>query len=153
MLDYARSGIKSVNKKASLLGLSKLITAKSYDVRKPLPFNDETFDCCFSHMLYCMAFRSKELEFLSKELHRILKSGGLNIYSVRHTGDADYGIGIHRGEDLYETGGFIVHFFTKEKINQLSAGFEILNIDNFEEGKLPRKLFQVTLKKNQFSFH
>ena len=62
--------------------------------------------------------------------------------------DADYGIGIYKGEDLYETKGFIVHFFSKEKINLLSNGFEIVNIEKFEEGTFPRKLSRVTLKKN-----
>ena len=66
---------------------------------------------------------------------------------MRHTGDADYGNGIHRGEDLYEAGGFIVHYFSTEKIKQLSSGFDILNIESFEEGSLPRKLFQITLRK------
>ena len=129
------------------LNLSQFITAKCHDVRKSLPFNDESFDSCFSHMLYCMAFTTNELENLSKEINRVLKPGGLNIYTVRHTGDADYGVGTHRGEDLYETGGFIVHFFSKEKIKHLSTGFEILNIESFEEGKLPRRLFRVTLRK------
>ena len=147
-LDYSHVGIESIINKANSLGLSQLITARNYDVRKKLPFNDETFNACFSHMLYCMAFSTKELEFLSNELLRILKPGGLNIYTVRHTEDADYGIGIYKGEDLYETKGFIVHFFSKEKINQLSNGFEIVNIENFEEGTFPRKLSRVTLKKN-----
>ena len=148
-LDYSKSGIDSIIKKAKKSGLAKRITTKFHDVRKPLPFKDETFDGCFSHMLYCMALTTKELVCLSKELHRVLKPRGVNIYTVRHIGDADYGTGIHRGEDLYETGGFIVHFFSKEKIRQLSAGFEIMNIDNFEEGKLPRKLFRVTLRKSR----
>ena len=87
-----------------------------------------------------------DIDFI-REAHRILKPGGINIFTVRHTGDADYGIGIHKGEDLYETNGFIVHFFSKEKIKQLSNGFEIVNIENFEEGAFPRKLSRVTLKK------
>jgi len=146
-LDYSYAGIESINKKANSLGLSQSITTKNYDVRKKLPFNNDTFDGCFSHMLYCMAFSTKELEFLSDELFRILKPGGLNIYTARHTGDADYETGIHRGEDLYESGGFIVHFFNKEKINLLSKGFKIIEIENFEEGTFPRKLSRVTLRK------
>ena len=67
--------------------------------------------------------------------------------SKRHTENGDYKNGIHRGEDLYENDGFIVHFFSKEKVKQLSNGFDIVNIENFEEGKFPRKLFHVTLKK------
>ena len=147
VLDYSQSGVDSIAKQANILGLAERITVKNHDIRKPLPFKDESFDGCFSHMLFCMAFTTKELKCVSNEIHRVLKPGGINIYTVRHTGDADYGNGIHRGEDLYETGGFIVHYFSTEKIKQLSAGFNILNIESFEEGSLPRKLFQVTLRK------
>ena len=147
VLDYSQTGLDNIIKKAKTLGVDKLITGKIHDVRNPLPFTDEKFGGCFSHMLYCMALTTKELKFLSDEIHRVLKNGGVNIYTVRHTGDGDYKNGIHRGEDLYENGGFIVHFFSKEKVKQLSNGFDIVNIENFEEGKFPRKLFRVTLKK------
>ena len=147
VLDYSQTGLDNIIKKAKTLGVDKLITGKIHDVRDPFPFTDEKFGGCFSHMLYCMALTTKELKFLSDEIHRVLKNGGVNIYTVRHTGDGDYKNGIHRGEDLYESGGFIVHFFSKEKVKQLSNGFDIVNIENFEEGKFPRKLFRVTLKK------
>lgn len=45
------------------------------------------------------------------------------------------------------SGGFTVHFFSREKIEQLAQGFDILSIDEFEEGTLPRRLFRVTLRK------
>ena len=139
--------IDNVIKNAKTLGVDKLITGKIHNVKNPLPFTDEKFGGCFSHMLYCMALTAKELQFLSDEILRVLKNGGINIYTVRHTGDDDYKNGIHRGEDLYENVGFIVDFFSKKKIKQLSYGFDIVNIENFEEGKFPRKLFRVTLKK------
>ena len=81
------------------------------------------------------------------EAYRILKPGGINIYTVRHTNDGDFQNGIHIGEDLYENDGFIVHFFSKEKVKRLSKGFEVLDIEKFEEGKFPRKLFIVKNKK------
>ena len=34
-----------------------------------------------------------------------------------------------------------------DKINRLAKGFKILNIEKFEEGSFPRKLFRVTLEK------
>lgn len=81
------------------------------------------------------------------QVWRVLKHGGYHIYTVRHICDPHYGTGIYRGEDMYEVDGFIVHFFSKEKVIHLAQGFDILGIDEFEEGDLPRKLFRVTLRK------
>lgn len=147
VLDYSPKGLEVIHHKAASLGLAEWIIPVCHDVRKPLPFEDETFDACYSHMLYCMALTTAELELLSQEVWRILKPRGLNLYTVRHTGDSHYGTGIHRGEDMYEVGGFIVHFFSKEKVEHLSRGYEILGLEEFEEGPLPRKLFLVKLHK------
>ena len=48
---------------------------------------------------------------------------------------------------MYEVGGFIVHFFSTEKVRQLAKGWEIVSIVEFEEGGLPRRLFRVALRK------
>ena len=146
-LDYSPAAIKIINKKALENKLSKFISTKIFDVRKKLPFENNSIEACFSHMLYCMALSTSDLINLNNEVCRILKPGGINIYTVRHTGDGDYKNGAHIGEDLYENDGFIVHFFSKEKIRKISDGFDIINIEKFEEGTFPRKLFRVILKK------
>ena len=146
-LDYSQKAIEIINNKSKKLNLTQFIKTKIFDVRKKLPFDDNTIDGCFSHMLYCMALTNLEIENLNKEICRILKPKGINIYTVRNTDDGDYKNGIHRGEDLYENDGFIVHFFSKEKVKQLSNGFEVLNIEKFDEGKFPRKLFIVKNRK------
>ena len=146
-LDYSLSGIKAINKKAEKLNLSNFISTKIFDVREKLPFEDNSIEACFSHMLYCMALANNDLENLNQEIHRILKPKGINIYTVRHTNDGDFKKGIHRGEDLYENDGFIVHFFSKDKVKSLLKGFENISIDEFEEGGFPRKLYFVVNKK------
>ncbi len=146
-LDYSQNAVETLRAKAAAAGLTNRITARRHDVREPLPFDDNIFDCCYSHMLYCMALTVAELEHLSAEVRRVLRPGGLIVYTVRHTGDAHYGTGIHRGEGMYEVGGFIVHFFTKDLIEQLAQGYDVLSINEFEEGGLPRKLYRVTLLK------
>ncbi len=146
-LDYSSTAIKIINEKVTKYKLTNLISTKIFDVRQKLPFEDNSVDACFSHMLYCMALTTAELKYLNSEICRILKPGGINIYTVRHTGDGDYKNGIHRGEDLYENDGFVVHFFSKEKVIKISDGFNVVSIDKFEEGKFPRKLFRVILKK------
>ena len=146
-LDYSPAAIKVINKKILENKLSNLVSTKIFDVRKKLPFENNSVEVCFSHMLYCMALTTSELKFLNNEICRVLKPGGMNVYTVRHTGDGDYKNGTHIGEDLYENDGFIVHFFSEEKVRQIADGFNIYNIENFEEGTFPRKLFRVILKK------
>jgi SAM-dependent methyltransferase len=147
VLDYSQIAVDTINSKAKGLGVADRITAIQHDVRKPLPFEDNSFDACYSHMLFCMSLTTEELVRLSAEVLRVLKPGGLHVYTVRHTGDPHYGTGIHRGEDMYEVGGFIVHFFDRAKVELLAEGYEIVSIGEFEEGGLPRKLFRVTLRK------
>ena len=146
-LDYSSAAIKIINKKVLKHKLLSLISTKIFDVRKKLPFKNNSVEACFSHMLYCMALTTTELKYLNNEICRILKSGGINIYTARHTGDGDYKNGIHRGENLYENDGFIVHFFSEKKVKEITNGFDVINIEKFEEGMFPRKLFRVTLKK------
>ena len=146
-VDYSSSGLKVINDKAQKQSLSNLISTKLFDVRKKLPFEDNSIEACFSHMLYCMALTTEELKYLNNEICRVLKPNGINIYTVRHTKDGDYKNGIHRGEDLYENEGFIVHFFSKDKINSLLEGYQNIKIEDFEEGSFPRKLHMVINKK------
>ena len=146
-LDYSPTAIKIINKKVIQHKLTSLVSTKIFDVRKKLPFEDNSVEACFSHMLYCMALTTVELKYLNSEICRILKPEGMNVYTVRHTGDGDYKNGTHIGEDLYENDGFIVHFFSEEKVKKITDGFNIIDIEKFEEGKFPRKLFRVILKK------
>jgi len=146
-LDYSPAAIKIINKKVLEAKLSNFISTKIFDVRKKLPFRDNSIEACFSHMLYCMALSTIEIKYLNSEICRILKPGGFNIYTVRHTGDGDYKNGKNIGEDLYENDGFIVHFFSEVKVKKITDGFTVVNIEKFEEGVFPRKLFRVILKK------
>jgi len=146
-LDYSPTAIKIINKKVSENRLSNLVSTKIFDVRKKLPFEDNSVEACFSHMLYCMALSNSDLKNLNNEVLRILKPGGINIYTVRNTSDGDYKNGIHISDDLYENDGFIVHFFSEEKVKKITDGFSFKNIESFEEGTFPRKLFRIILKK------
>lgn len=148
-LDYSEEGRRTIKKKARIIGISSSVITMHHDIRQRLPFDDNFFDGCYSHMLYCMALTTSELEFLSEEIRRVLKPGSLNIYTVRHTGDPHYRTGTHRGEDMWEIGGgFIVHFYNREKIEHLATGYQIVGIEEFEETGLPKKLYLVTLKKS-----
>lgn len=89
VIDYTESGLQAITRRAEALALTSSVFTVCHDVRRPLPFDAETFDGCYSHMLYCMALTTRDLKPLSNEIRRVLKPDGINFYTVRHTGDAD----------------------------------------------------------------
>jgi SAM-dependent methyltransferase len=146
-LDFSAAGVSAIRDKARGEGLAGSLEPVQHDCCEPLTFPDGTFDACYSHMLYCMAFTTAQLEALSREVWRVLRPGGLQLYTVRTTADPDYGRGPAHGDDRFESNGFIVHFFGRELVQRLAAGFELLDVRESEEGDLPRRLFVVLQRK------
>jgi SAM-dependent methyltransferase len=146
-LDYSETAVSAVRERAGSLGLSSLVRAQTCNVKEPLPFADQTFDACYSHMLLCMELSTAEIAFILREIHRLLRPGGLVVYSVRSNFDRHFRTGRHIAEDIYEVGGFVIHFIDEQKIRKLARGYRIQTIERIEEGSLPRDLFIVTMKK------
>ena len=145
-IDYASNALAGLTAAVGPELAGRLATTV-HDVRRSLPFADGSFDACYSHMLFTMALTTADLEVLAGEVHRVLRPGGLCIYTVRHTGDAHYGAGLDLGDNLYENGGFVVHFFDRALVDRLAASFDLDDVTKFEEGDLPRRLWQVTLRR------
>jgi SAM-dependent methyltransferase len=146
-LDFASGAPEAISAAAGTAGLAASVSAACHDVRQPLPFPAGSFDACYSHMLFCMALTTPELVRLAAEVHRAVRPGGLVVYTVRHAGDAHHGTGIPRGDGMYEHGGFVVHFFDRGLVDRLADGFELLDVTEFSEGDLPRRLWRVTMRK------
>lgn len=146
-LDYVGDALDAIATKAAAAGATDAVRIARHDVREPLPFADSAFDAGYSHMLFCMALSTPELERLAAELFRVLRPGGLVVYTVRHTGDAHYGTGTPHGDGIYEHGGFIVHFFDRSLVDRLASGFDLLDVAEFTEGALPRRLWRITMRK------
>ena len=142
-LDYTSSALEQMR---SDLGdaLTAGLTTAAHDVREALPLPASSMDAVYAHMLFCMALSVAELQRLAAEVRRVLRPAGLLIYTVRHTGDAHCGAGIHHGEGVWETGGFAVHFFDRALVDQLATGYELIDSTEFEEGSLPRRLWRIT---------
>jgi SAM-dependent methyltransferase len=142
--DFAAEGIAAIRGKAARAGLADRLCAHEHDVRDPLPLADAGVDAVYSHMLLCMAFTTPELERIAAEIRRVLRPGGWHVYTVRHIGDAHCGVGVPRGDNRYEHGGFVVHFFDRELVDRLAAGMELVDLSELEEGELPRRLWRIT---------
>lgn len=147
VLDYAQTGISAIESKAEEEQVTSLVTAIQHDVRSPLPFEAEVFDACYSHMLFCMALTKNELAGIAREIARVLKPEGINVYTARNTQDPDYGTGVSGGENLFEINGFVIHFFDEGMVSQFAEGYELLSIEEFEEGELPKRLLFVAQRR------
>lgn len=149
-LDFSEAGLCQVKGRAASSGVGGSVILKVGDARDGLPFDNATFDACFSHMFFTMQLTEKELEFIFAEVLRVLRPGGLNIYSVRNVHDPHFGKGKHFGEGMWQNPlGFVVHFFDEDKVKRLATGYEVLWIKEFDDPSPPftKKLYEVVLKK------
>lgn len=142
--DFSATGLEQLKHAAQSKGLADRVTTAAHDVREPLPLPDASVDAVFAHMLLCMALSTPEIHSLVREVRRVLRPGGAFVYTVRHTGDAHYGSGTPHGDDIYEHGGFAVHFFPRHLVDALADGWTLNEVHAFEEGELPRRLWRIT---------
>ncbi|SDL03933.1 class I SAM-dependent methyltransferase [Streptomyces indicus] len=142
--DFSPTGLDQLRDAAATLEVSGQVITAVHDVRTPLPLPDASVDAVFAHMLLCMALSTQEIHALVDEVRRVLRPGGTFVYTVRHTGDAHYGAGVSHGDDIYEHGGFAVHFFPRELVDSLAENWTLTEVHPFEEGELPRRLWRIT---------
>ncbi|MBQ0924965.1 class I SAM-dependent methyltransferase [Saccharopolyspora endophytica] len=146
-LDFSPEALEQLRVRARQDGVSDHLTTTVHDVRAPIPLPDGSVDGVFAHMLLCMALSTAEIHALVADVRRVLRPGGTLIYTVRYTGDAHYGTGIAHGDDIYEHGGFAVHFFDSALVDALAQQWELREVHAFEEGELPRRLWRVRQTK------
>jgi SAM-dependent methyltransferase len=142
--DFSDTGLDQLRDAARARNVTERVTTLVHDVRDPLPLPDDSVDAVFAHMLLCMALSTPAIHGLVGEVRRVLRPGGVFVYTVRHTGDAHYGAGLAHGDDIYEHGGFAVHFFPRHLVDELADGWTLEEVFPFEEGELPRRLWRVT---------
>lgn len=142
--DFSSVGLRRLCDAARHRSLERRILATVHDVREPLPLAAASVDAAYAHMLLSMALRTREIQGVVAEVRRVLRPGGTFVYTVRHTGDAHYGTGTAHGDDIWERGGFAVHFFSRALVDSLAAGWTLEDVAPFEEGDLPRRLWRIT---------
>jgi SAM-dependent methyltransferase len=142
--DFSATGLEQLHRGALAQGTARRVTMVVHDVRHPLPLPDHSVDTVFAHMLLCMALSTAEIQAVASEIRRVLRPGGILVYTVRHTGDAHYGTGVAHGDGIFEHGGFAVHFFDRALVDELAEGWSLDEVHGFEEGELPRRLWRIT---------
>ncbi|HIH76921.1 MAG TPA: class I SAM-dependent methyltransferase [Methanomassiliicoccales archaeon] len=149
-LDYSESGICQMREKAKEMCMDDKVECVRQDLRAGIPLPDGSVDAVYSHMLLTMELWEREIQFILDECRRVLGPGGLNMYSVRNDHDPHFGKGPHKGEDMWQNPmGFVVHFFSEDKIKRLANGYELVHVREFDDPSPPftKKLYEVLLRK------
>ncbi|MRH90886.1 methyltransferase domain-containing protein [Nocardia sp. SYP-A9097] len=142
--DFSSVGLTQLKATAEAAALGDRVLTLEHDALDPIPLPDNTIDAAYAHMLLCMNLSTGQISALAAEIRRVLRPGGTFVYTVRHIGDAHYGTGIPHGDDIYENGGFAVHFFSRALVDAVADGWNLAEIHPFEEGELPRRLWCIT---------
>jgi len=146
-LDYAPTAVDELARRANTEGIGSRVRARTHDVRNVLPLADASVDAVFAHMLLNMALVDDEIAALLEDIHRVLRDGGTLVFSVRSTADPDAGAGTQLTDRLRHIDGDIVGFFSDACLDRFCARYEAVSRVRFEEGRLPKRLVLVTLRK------
>ena len=95
-------------------------------------------DAVFSNLFYNMDFTEEEHQELFREVARVVRPGGLHLYSVRSTTDPWYGRGRRVRADTFDPSpdGITMHFFSPGYVRQISKGlFQPVTLEEVVEGE------------------
>lgn len=145
--DFSESALGQLRLDAQREGLDDRVTAALHDVRDPLPPADATVGAVYANLLLNMALSRAELRSLVNEIHRVLRPGGLFVYTVWSTDDHSQGKCSVIGDGLYAKDGFAARFFDQELVYELAERWELRGADEYDEGPEPRRFWRVTQAK------
>ena len=145
--DFSEAALNQLRLDAQREGLDDRVTAALHDVRDPLPPADATVNAVYANVLMNMAFSRAELRSLVNEIHRVLRPGGLFVYTVWSTADQRFGNCTEIGDGLYAKDGFAGRFFDLDLVHELAERWELGGVDPYEEGPEPHRLWRVTQAK------
>ncbi|WP_405487179.1 class I SAM-dependent methyltransferase [Nocardia sp. NBC_00511] len=142
--DFSAVALTQLRERAEARDLGDRVRTVEHDARQPIPLTYRSVDAVYAHMLLCMNLSTQEIRDLLTEIRRVLKPGGVFVYTVRTVEDPHFGAGRALGDDIYENDGFAVHFFSPALVDTLSSGWALRERVSFAEGDLPRRLYRVT---------
>jgi SAM-dependent methyltransferase len=150
--DFSDAALDRLRHDARRAGLDDLVSATLHDVRDPLPPADGCVGAVYAHRLLGMALSRSELRSLVGEIRRVLRPGGLLVYTVLHTGDPCYATGSPCGDELYEDlyddeQGLAERYFHRGLVDELAAGWELVDVEELTDGTPVRSMWRVIQAK------
>jgi SAM-dependent methyltransferase len=123
---------------------------RCHDTSKPLPFQDGELCGVYSY-LSLHYFTDAVTRAVFREIHRVLRPGGILAFCVKSTDDPLHGKGIQLEQDMYCLDGHVRHFFSPDYIRGLLRGWQILFLSevrtNYLRSDVPSGTVQTMARK------
>lgn len=119
------------------------------NIRDRIPEPSSSVDAIYSVLFLCMDLQEEEIKDVMRECLDVLRPGGLMVLSVHSDRDPDCGKATKCGVDEWKVDrGFVVHFFSEDRIKKVARGFEILWVREYKEAEpLSRVMYEVVLMR------
>jgi SAM-dependent methyltransferase len=106
------------------------VDLRVHDIADVLPFEDERFGGVYSH-LALHYFRDDVTRRIFGEIKRVLRPGGLLVFSVKSTEDPYYSDGEQLDEHIFSRKGHVRHFFDEGYVKDLLDGWIIKSTSSY----------------------
>ncbi|MSR86592.1 class I SAM-dependent methyltransferase [Candidatus Peribacteria bacterium] len=123
-LDFSAESMRRLRKRLEKKNVA--VVPVQHDIKKRLPFPDNSFDALFAH-LSVHYFDDTTTERIFTEMRRVLRKGGLLFVKCKSVDDALYGKGKRIGSDTYKS-DHVRHFFSADYMREKLRHCEIKNI-------------------------
>lgn len=99
-------------------------------IDEPFPFADGAFDAVYAH-LTLLYFTAAVTTSVFREIHRVLRPGGLLMFACKADRDPLYGRGVRIEPDMFELDGKVRHFFSEAYARAcLAEGFALDRLES-----------------------
>lgn len=127
LVDFAENALSKA-KERMLLSYSEKLSIKHHDMIEPLPFQKEKFDIVYSHLALHYFTKEKTHEIF-REIHRVLKLGGIVALLVNSVADPECKTGEKIEEDFFKINNIAKRYFSIESIQSFLFQFQTLIAD------------------------
>ena len=138
LLDFAESALTKARERM-LLSYSEKLSIVHHDITEPFPFQKEKFDIIYSH-LALHYFSKEKTHAIFKEIHQVLKPGGIVAFLVNSVTDPECKIGKKIEDDFYKINNITKRYFSIESIRSFLFQFQTLVADAHGETYKDREI-------------
>lgn len=126
--DISDVALEINNKKILELNLNN-ISVERLDLSLNFPYKKETFDIVYAH-LSLHYFSEKITARIFKDIHDVLKKGGIVAVIVNSVNDPEINTGTRIEDDFYEVEGIYKRYFSIESMKGFIKEFKVVLLDD-----------------------